>query len=356
MTQTPPAISIVVPLFNAAGDYTACLDSLARQTRRDFEVIGVDSASTDGSADLIARDFPWVRLIREPSNLGYRGGARKGAAAATGRCLVIMNQDVECACEFLAELMRPLETDGCIGMTAPLILLYDRRDTVNEAGNAFHFSGLYGSRGLGDPREKYPATVEVGLASGCCFCIRRELWEALGGFSSDFDLIPTGWHAGNEDQDLCWRLRLAGFTIKLVPGSVLYHKYVSKPWSGARLNGYYCNYWLTLLRHYRWRTLVVLAPFGTFNLGLLWLKAATGGWDTFRRLGRTQWLLVANLGAILEMRRRVQARRKVPDREIVAAMETTISVSTNAAAQQSYLWLSRLYHWFFRRMVVLLGA
>ena len=356
MNDLSMTISVIIPAYNARDDYVTCLNALQRQSRRDFEVIWIDSASADGSADAVAREVPWVRLVREQVNQGYRGGARLGADKATGKFLIILNQDIDCEPDFLAELVGPLEADPSIGMTAPLILLYDERDRVNEAGNTFHFSGLYGSRGLGDHAEKYVAPSEIGIASGCCFCIRADRWRALGGFSEDLEVIKTGWHAGNEDQDLCWRLRLGGQRIMLMPASRLYHKFTKKPWSGPRLNACYCCYWLTLIRNYRWRSLLALAPFAAFTLGLLWLKGLASGWSNVKLMLRTQVALLVNWRELLRMRRRVQSARSVSDRAIVAVMEHTLTVSKNPLAQRLYDIVSGGYYRLFAKLVSVLGA
>jgi GT2 family glycosyltransferase len=349
-------VSIVIPLYNARQDYTVCFQSLAKQTLAPFEVIGVDSNSADGSVELIERDFPWVSIIRCSTNMGYRNGAQLGASRAKGDLLVVVNQDVEFAPDFLAELVKPMQADASVGLTAPLILLYGDREKVNEAGNTFHFSGLYGSRGLGLSRTAYSGTTELGMVSGCCFCIRTSLWLQLDGFSSHIDSLESGWHAGNEDQDLCWRARLLGHSIKLVCTSILYHKYSRKPWKAERLASYYGCYVLLLVRMLKWRTLLVLSPFVLFNFGLLWLKAGMGGWRTVRPMFRMQWKILCHTKRIPTLRRSVQALRQVKDATILACMETTLPVSEIRPLQALYDGFGRVYYVFFRRLVTLIAA
>ncbi len=356
MERFQPAVSIVIPLYNALHDYEVCFRSLGTQTLKPYEVVVIDSASTDGAGNCIAAEFPWVKLIRQERNLGYRGGARLGAAHATGEFLVVVNQDVEFEPDFIETLVAPFSHCRNVGMVAPLILLYSDRKRVNEAGNAFHFSGLYGSRGLGRFATEFLGTTDLGMVSGCCFCMRLELWRTLGGFSENVDTVPSGWHAGNEDQDLSWRVRLAGYDIKLAAASRLYHKFTQKPWTGSRLASYYGCYLQCLLLMFRLRTLAVLSPFTVLNLGLLWLKAVRGGWATMKIVGKVQLDLIVRWREVIRMRKAVQRGRRVPDAMIVASMETELTVSQNRWAQGLYSAGSKLYYAFFRFCVAALRA
>ena len=90
-------------------------------------------------------------------------------------------------------------------MVTPLILLAEHKELVNSAGNTLHFSGIYGPRGKGEPKQRHEARRTLAAASGCCFMIRRDLMHRLGCFSADFDQLDVGWHASFEDVDLSWR-------------------------------------------------------------------------------------------------------------------------------------------------------
>lgn len=255
-----PRVSVVVPAFNAQADYKVCLDSLARQTYSNCEVLWIDSASSDGSADAVAREFPGVELLRLDKNLGYRGGVRIGCDKAKGDMLLICNQDVELELDCIEKLVICADLRPTIGMVAPLMLLFDQRELVNEAGNVFHFTGLYGSQGLYEKAEAYREPINLGAVSGGCFLIGKQLWGELEGFSNIYDCHDTGWHAGMEDFDLSWRTLLSGREIVLCPDARLYHKYSPKGWSGVRLNSLYFSYLVTGFKNFEIRSLVILAP------------------------------------------------------------------------------------------------
>ena len=107
--------------------------------------------------------------------------------------------------------------DDEIGMVTPMILLAEHKELVNSAGNTLHFSGIYGPRGKGDPKQQHETRQILAAVSGCCFMIRRDLMQRLGGFSTDFDQLDVGWHASFEDVDLGWRAQLSGYRIEYVP-------------------------------------------------------------------------------------------------------------------------------------------
>jgi glycosyltransferase involved in cell wall biosynthesis len=86
-------VSIVVPAWNGRSYLPACLEALLTQAYPDFEVIVVDNASTDGSADLVAEKYPLARLIRNKRNLGFSGGCNAGMRAAQGEAIILLNQD-----------------------------------------------------------------------------------------------------------------------------------------------------------------------------------------------------------------------------------------------------------------------
>src|SRR5215208_5287071 len=90
--------SVIIPVWNGARFLAACLDALLAQqidAGHTFEVIAVDNASVDQSADLIARRYPNVRLIRNAQNQGFAGGCNRGIEAAQGDLIVLLNQDTQ---------------------------------------------------------------------------------------------------------------------------------------------------------------------------------------------------------------------------------------------------------------------
>src|SRR5207344_1307661 len=93
-----------------------CLRSVACQTYADFETLVVDNGSTDGSVELVAREFPSAHLIRNGENTGFCRGNNIGIAAATGDLIVLLNNDAELAPDFLARVVDAADLEPDVGM------------------------------------------------------------------------------------------------------------------------------------------------------------------------------------------------------------------------------------------------
>src|SRR5690606_34893877 len=99
------AVSVVIVVYNSGPTLDRCLEALKAQTFRDFEVILSDNASPDGSAQEAARRDPYLRLLENGANLGFTGGVNRGAEAARGRWLALLNPDAYAAPDWLERLM-----------------------------------------------------------------------------------------------------------------------------------------------------------------------------------------------------------------------------------------------------------
>ncbi len=126
--------SIIIPVWNGSAHLPACLDSLLRLNAPTtaLEIIAVDNASTDGSADLLAGRYPQVRLVCNARNEGFAGGCNRGLQAATGDYLILLNQDTVVTPSWLDWLQAALE-DPAVGV-AGCKILYPDSQTIQHAG------------------------------------------------------------------------------------------------------------------------------------------------------------------------------------------------------------------------------
>ena len=113
--------AVVIPVRNGAAFLGPCLRALLDQQGADFTTIAVDNGSSDGSADLVAADFPGVRLIRNDRPLGFAGAVNVGIRAALAggeppEAIVLLNQDTVAHPGWLAALLAPLERDSQVGV------------------------------------------------------------------------------------------------------------------------------------------------------------------------------------------------------------------------------------------------
>ena len=230
--------------------------------------------------------------------------------APKGKYLAFLNPDTVVEPGWLEALIAALEADPQAGLATSKILLLADPGRINTCGNEMHCTGLTLCRGMGMDRSTFTDLVEVGAVSGAAFVIRKDVFEALGGFDEAFFLYM-------EDTELSWRARLAGYKCVYVPSSVVYHDYTLR--FGPKKAFYQeRNRYLMLLKGLRWRTLLVLLP------ALLVAEVMTWGFVLLRerrrlanKLRAYAWI-VKHWGEVAESRRQVQAMRRVRDRDLIA--------------------------------------
>ncbi len=212
-----PLTSIIVPSWNGKSYIEACLDSLLGQDYPHFEVIVVDNASTDGSAELIAAQYPTVRLIRNERNVGFAGGVNVGLRAAAGQILVLFNQDASAQPDWLAALVAGLLAAPDIGVAGCKILNVDSQ-IIQHAGGSLTVPQSQPSHiGLGEiDVGQYEQPADVDYVTGAALAFRRDILETIGYFDEAFFFYY-------EDVDYCYRARAANFKVLYVPRAVVYH-------------------------------------------------------------------------------------------------------------------------------------
>ena len=218
MASRTPRLSVIIPNWNGARLLPACLNALRRQICGDHEVIVVDNASRDESCALIAHAYPEVRLLRLETNRGLTGGCNAGIALARGEIIALLNNDTEADPQWLQALAEALDRHPEAGSAATKILLYDRRDTLNSAGDIYGKDGIPNSRGVWqkDTGQFEEETWVFGACGGAA-AYRREMLEQIGLFDESFFMYC-------EDVDLAWRAQIAGWRCIYAPQAVIYHR------------------------------------------------------------------------------------------------------------------------------------
>jgi len=304
--------SVIVVNYNSLNDLERLLPSLvADAAASGYEIIIVDNASVDGSAEYVETTYPGVIVIRTRSNLGFGHANNLGARHGTGEYLAFLNPDTVVAPGWLDALIAALRVEPRAGLATSEVRLLGKPDHINTCGNDVHYTGLALCRGLGSQASPLAEDrpVEVGAVSGAAFAMRKDLFERLGGFDGDFFMYV-------EDTDLSWRARLAGYKSIYVPGSVVYHDYELQ--FGPHKTYYQeRNRYLMLLKSLRWPTLLLLLP------GLVLAEVVTWSFVLMRdrkRLGnklRGYAWIARHWGEIMERRRTTQRLRRASDRALI---------------------------------------
>jgi GT2 family glycosyltransferase len=297
--------SIILVSYNGVDYLRSCIDSIHQEITLEDEIIVVDNASNDGSADLVEQRWPEVRLFRNIENAGFAGACNQGADYAKGDTLVFLNQDTRVQPGWLRGLLAALEHDPTVGLVTSKLLLMSHPGQIQMCGQDIHFTGFSFGRGLLSASDGYGRLEKVGAVSGASFAIRRNLWEQLGGFDPCLFMYY-------EETDLCWRAKLAGFSSLYCPDSVAYHDYsvTSSPIAHSYSER---NRLVLLLKNWKSLTLLLLMPSLLLAEIIDWGYMLSVGWKGIRaKVSSWMWLL-RNFSTVLRSRKIVQASRKEPD-------------------------------------------
>lgn len=217
-------IRVVVVTWNGAHLLPECLDSLRAQTIvDDLEVVVVDNASTDGTAELLASRYPEASVVHLERNLGFAGGAAAGAADFRGLGVAFLNNDATFAPDAVERLREALVRPGAedIGaVTARLLLAGSDPLLVNSTGNVVSRAGTGGDRDWRVPAGTESTDPDVFGFCGGAALIRTSAYLQTGGFDASLFLYY-------EDTDLSWRLRAAGWRVEYVRTAVAMHRHAA---------------------------------------------------------------------------------------------------------------------------------
>ena len=194
-----------------------------RATHRDLEVIVVDNGSQDGSVEMVRERYPQFKLLDERENLGFAEGCNRGIAVASGEWIAMLNNDAVAEPGWAEALVAAAVAGPSeLGMLQSLMLFKQRPDVVNSAGIELdrHGGGIDRGEGAARSEAKLPAEIFCCCAGAAAY--RRVMLEQVKLNSGYFDKQHFMY---SEDLDLGWRARLAGWSARYVPESVVLHRY-----------------------------------------------------------------------------------------------------------------------------------
>lgn len=226
--MTPPSVTVVVPLYNGRDLIGDCLRSVPAHA----ELIVVDDGSTDGAPDLVAREFPAARLLRNDTNRGFGATCNRGLAAAHGAVRVVLNSDARLLPGSIDSLCAAF-ADPDVGIAGPRLTFADGSHQTSAAAFPTPASIVTGSFLLNElARRVRPGKRfrwELGMAEadhaddrdvdwvkGACLAIRDRCFDATGGFDEAYYMYV-------EETDLCLRARQLGWRVRYVAGARVVH-------------------------------------------------------------------------------------------------------------------------------------
>ena len=226
MTLSPRVTAAVVS-YNTREELRRCLASLRAHAGLPCDVVVVDNASADGSADMVKAEFPAARLIRNPENVGFSRANNQALREATGAYALILNSDAELTPGALPALAALLDARPRVGAVGPRTRSPDGTVQVSFGPALTPRAEWRQRRLVRGVKRRDPAALAEAAAraaveqepdwlSGSCFLVRKEALDAVGGFDEGFFLYE-------EDVDLCLRLRGAGWGVLFTPAAEVVH-------------------------------------------------------------------------------------------------------------------------------------
>ncbi len=202
-------LSIIVVSYNSAACIGICMDSIAEDRDCGKEVFVIDNASTDGSADFLKRNYPRIDLIANKENRGFAAANNQALPRCQGKYILFLNPDTKIKKDCLTKLVAFMDSHPQVGLAGSKVIYPDEslQESVSyrypgQRYTAHELSGLKGS---------------IACVLGASMIVRAEIVKRLGGFDEDFFLY-------GEDQDLCLRIRKAGYEIGFCEDAVVIHQ------------------------------------------------------------------------------------------------------------------------------------
>ncbi len=225
-------VSIVIVSWNTEQLLHVCLASIVQSvTATNYEIIVVDNGSSDASVEMVAREFPDVRLLVNPRNTGFAAANNRGVYQALGRYFLLLNSDTVVLPGALEAMVRYMDAHPRVGALGPRLLLQDQSIQISAHDfprldhDAVVLLEVKHWPLIGDLARRYAQrsfepqhqeTREVDWVIGACLLLRREAVAQAGS-------LDEGYFFFFEEPDLCYRLRKRGWSTVYLSGAEIIH-------------------------------------------------------------------------------------------------------------------------------------
>ena len=314
-----PKATVIIVNYNCGGVIIQCLESLSSQSFRDFHVVIVDNASSDGSVAEIERFLGGCflsqksQIVKLRDNPGFAGGNGEGLRLAEGEYIALLNPDTIADTQWLGELVDMMDRHPDAGICGSNMIVLGTNN-IERACDGFSrvMKGL--KRGEGKGKENYNEPEPVFGACAGAALYRRRMLDEIGFFDEDFFLIQ-------EDTDLNFRAQLAGWKVFYVPTAVAHHKVRSSIGHMSDIAVYYTlrNSEFVRIKDVPFSVFVRCFPefvFGEF-LDFVYFALKHRKPSVYLRAKRDA---IRGMGGMLRKRREVMSKKRVDDRHIYRMM------------------------------------
>lgn len=220
-------VTIIIPNYNGKHFLKPCLDSLEHQTFRNFKVLVVDNASTDGSLDYMKEHYPKVEVIALDQNYGFDRAVNTGIRHSDTPYVLLLNNDTTVDPDYIEEMVRAIRRSPKIfSVSSKMIQMY-HPGLIDSAGDLYTLIGWGVCRGTGRPITNYTRPSRIFSACAGAAIYRRSVFQKIGYFDETH-------FAYLEDIDIGYRARIYGYENIYCPSALVYH--VGSGTSGSKYN------------------------------------------------------------------------------------------------------------------------
>jgi len=303
--------AVVILSYNSRKWHELFLPLIVEEATGNYDVFLVDHASPDDTYDYVRSHFPSVNLIRLTENHGFAWGYSEALKQISAKYYILLSADFEVTKGWFQPLYQAMEQDNDLAACQPKIRYYKDREYFEYAGAAGGYMDKWGylfCRGrifstLEKDEGQYNDDTEIFWASGGCFVVRARVYHNLGGLDPDL-------FAHMEEVDLCWRIKNAGYAIRYVGGSTVFHVGGSIITYGSPQKTYYNfrNSLVLLLKNERASRLFWLIPWRLVLDGLAGIQfLASGQLKNIGAILKAHFHFYGSFGKWYRKRRKTQA-------------------------------------------------
>lgn len=250
-------VTVIIPNYNGIEYIEGCLKSLESQTMKDFEVIVIDNASSDGSKELVKEKFPKVTVKEMSENFGFCRAVNEGIRLTKTKYLILLNNDTKVEEHFVEEMLKAIKAHDDTFSVAAKMLQMNNPNLIDAAGDLYCALGWAFSLGKDKKAVKYDKEADVFSACAGAAIYRKDIFEQIGYFDElHFSYL--------EDVDVGYRAKIMGYKNRYTPKAVCFH--AGSAVTGSRHNSFKVrlasrNSWYVIYKNMPLLQIIINLPF-----------------------------------------------------------------------------------------------
>lgn len=313
-------VSIIIVNWNGKKWLERCINSLMKQSYHNYEIIFVDNASTDGSAEFVRKKYPRVIIIQNDQNYGFAKGNNIGFNNSKGEYVLLINSDTESQVGLIEELLNAFDIIPNLASVQPKLVLMNNHSIIDSCGSFLTnttFLYHYGNR-KDQSLPKYNIPMPVYSHKGAVMMIKRKIIEKIHLFDNDF------W-CYYEETDFCHRAWIAGFECWYYPTTTVKHEsgFTAIKFDEGKIQFHnFKNKLLCMIKNFEALTLLSILPiYFCINiiLSIIWILQGKPR-NAVIPYKAIFWNII-NIRATLKKRLTVQSNRKRSDRDVFKSVK-----------------------------------